>query len=155
MKDNRFSRRCQCTVWMGFLAITFSRNVCAQQPPDPTSFGANYVLPLTTTGFSAVQQDQQSPSQNAPTDHKTIAEQTVGVLRNRSIFFPDLATNRNPLTPGETFKLFVDKTIAPSTFVSATASSAYHQALDSYPGWGQGWGSYGSRYGAAVADSAS
>jgi hypothetical protein len=154
-KNHYFSRRCQQTIWAGILAITFSHCVCGQQPPDSAHPHEYSELQQTSAGNGTAPQNQQSSSDNSPTQHKTVAEETVGVLSRRSIFFPDLATDRCPLKPEQKFKLFVDQTIAPSTFVSAAGVSGFRQALDSYPGYGQGWDGYEKRFGAAVANSAS
>jgi hypothetical protein len=139
----------------GFVVITLAHQALAQQPSRPSSLFGDSDSQQSAAGPATAQQDPQLQVQNPSPEHKTVAAETVGVLRKKSVFFPDLATNRNRLSTGEKFKLFVDKTIAPSTFVSATTTSAYHQARDSYPGWGQGWGAYGDRYGAALANSAS
>lgn len=155
MKDCHFLKWCSPWALALFLVGILSPSVYAQQPPDSGRSITNPDSQQTSADSGKAPQDQQSVVQNPPKEHKTPAEETVGVLRRKSVFFPDLATNRNPLTSGEKFKLFVDRTIAPSTFLSATASAAYHQALDSYPGWGQGWDAYGKRYGASVANSSS
>jgi hypothetical protein len=93
--------------------------------------------------------------QEAPHQIPAMADETIGILSRRSIFFPDLATTLKPLSSEQKFKLFLDQTIAPSTFVSAGVTSAYRQTLNTYPGYGQEWGGYGKRFGAAIANSAS
>ena len=97
----------------------------------------------------------QSNPQDAIPQRKSAVDQTVGILSRKSFFFPELATTRTPLTPGKKFKLFVDRTIAPSTFVAAAGSAALGQAANNFEGYGQGWDGYGKRVGAAVANSAS
>lgn len=116
-------------------------SVSAQQPPK--------------TDSASTQTPPQSSSQEDTQKHKSPVDQTVGILSRKSIFFPELATTRTPLTSGQKFKLFVDRTIAPSTFVAAAGSAALGQATNNYEGWGQGWDAYGKRVGAAVANSAS
>ena len=127
----------------------------AQQSQDAKTIPATGDPSQTATASAQTQTPPQVDPQSDPQKHKSTVDETVGVLSRKSIFFPELATNRNPLTPNQKFKLFVDKTIAPSTFIGATASAAYKQALDTYPGYGQGWDAYGKRYGAAIANSAS
>jgi hypothetical protein len=133
------------------LLFSFSGVVSAQQ--------SSYVKPLPDNcdSFRAAihAPETQSTSQDSSTKPKSPLDQTVGVLSRRSIFFPDLAIDRCPLTSTQKFKLFVDKTISPSTWVAAGFSSAEKQALNTYPGYGQGWQGYGKRYGAAIANSAS
>jgi hypothetical protein len=98
---------------------------------------------------------QEPSSQSSSGEHKRPAEQAVGILTRRSVFFPELATSRAPLTSGQKFKLFVDKTISPSTFVGAAGSAAIGQATNNYEQYGQGWDAYGKRVGAAYANAAS
>jgi len=140
---------------LAIILLVFSAAVCAQEPPATNPGSAGVQSPQSTTGADPTQTPAQSNLQDDSRKKKSPVDDTVGVLSRKSIFFPELATNRNPLTSGQKFKLFVDRTIAPSTFVSATFSAAYKQAINSYPGYGQGWGAYGDRYGAAVANSAS
>jgi hypothetical protein len=98
---------------------------------------------------------QQTAPQDAPRQIPTVADQTIGVLSRRSIFFPDLATSLKPLSPEQKFNLFMDETIAPSTVVSAAGTAGFRLVENTYPGYGQEWGGYGKRFGAAMANSAS
>jgi hypothetical protein len=81
--------------------------------------------------------------------------QTIEVLGKRSIFFPELAHERRPLTSKQKFQLAVDETIAPSRFISSALTAGISQARDSLPDYGQGWAGYGKRYGSSVASNAS
>jgi hypothetical protein len=118
----------------------------AQQPPDVKvppgneSGAAQAVSDATSTASAG----QSSSSQASPEKSKSPAQETVGIITRKSVFFPELATNRNPLTSGEKFKLFV-----------AIGSAVYGQATNRYEGYGQGWDAYGKRVGAAFANSAS
>ncbi len=110
-------------------------------------------MPPSETGTTQAG-TQATPQESSP-QHRTAADETLAVLTRKSIFFPDLATNRMPLSTGQKFKLFVDQTIAPSTFVSAAAVSTFRLSVNTYPGYGQEWGGLGKRFGAAMANSAS
>lgn len=81
--------------------------------------------------------------------------EVVTFLSKRSIFFPDLATSRGPLSPGEKFKLFLDDSIAPSTMFGAALGASVSQAANVPHGYGQGWDAYGKRFGASMARHAS
>jgi hypothetical protein len=135
--------------------LVFSSAASAQQPPIVSPILADPQTSQSTAGADQTQAPAQPTPQDEPEKHKSPMDQTVGVLSRKSILFPELATSRNPLTSGQKFKLFVDKTISPSTFVSAGFSAAEKQAFNTYPGYGQGWDAYGKRYGAAIANSAS
>jgi hypothetical protein len=100
----------------------------------------------------APKQQLSQPDKKSKTGFSTA---TVQVLSRRSFFFPDLAYTSKPLNSGQKFLLAIDVTIAPSAVLATGASAAVSQAKDSWPGYGQGWESYGKRYGATMALDAS
>jgi hypothetical protein len=95
----------------------------------------------------------QTPAQDQ--GPKAQLKQTMQVLGKRSIFFPELAHERKPLTSKQKFQLAVDETIAPSRFIGSLFTAGISQARDSLPDYGQGWDGYGKRYGSSVASNAS
>ncbi|HEY4906008.1 MAG TPA: hypothetical protein VIH74_01040 [Candidatus Acidoferrum sp.] len=95
----------------------------------------------------------QAPSQDQ--GPKAQLKQTMQVLGKRSIFFPELAHERKPLTSKQKFQLAIDETIAPSRFIGSLFTAGISQARDSLPDYGQGWDGYGKRYGSSVASNAS
>jgi hypothetical protein len=139
------------------LALLFfagSRVASARQVPELKDPAAPQASGQSTSQTPPAQAPQAAP-QEPPRQIPAVADQTIGLLSRRSIFFPDLATTLKPLSPEQKFKLFLDQTIAPSTLVSAVVTAGYRQAENTYPGYGQGWGGYGRRFGAAMANSAS
>ena len=94
----------------------------------------------------------QTPQDQGP---KAQLKQTMQVLGKRSIFFPELAHERRPLTSAQKFELAVDETIAPSRFIGSLFTAGIGQARDSLSGYGQGWDGFGKRYGSSVASNAS
>ena len=100
----------------------------------------------------APKQQLNEPEQKAKSGFSTT---TVQILSRRSFFFPDLAYTSKPLNSGQKFLLAADVTIAPSAVIVTGVSAAISQAKDSWPGYGQGWESYGKRYGATMALNAS
>jgi hypothetical protein len=142
------------TMMILFLALFFlagSRLASAQQVPDLKDPAGPQAAGQSTSQTPPA----QAAPQDAPHQIPAMADQTIGLLSRRSIFFPDLATTLKPLSPEQKFKLFLDETIAPSTLVSAAVTAGYRQAENTYPGYGQEWGGYGKRFGAAMANSAS
>jgi hypothetical protein len=135
--------RIQAVLCLALLLTVFGHAVHAQQVPDAKSPQASPA------------QAPQAPPQDAPRQIPALADQTIGLLSRRSIFFPDLATTLKPLSSEQKFKLSVDETIAPSTLVSAAATAGFRLIENTYPGYGQEWGGYGKRFGAAMANSAS
>ncbi|HEY2461356.1 MAG TPA: hypothetical protein VGI16_11130 [Candidatus Acidoferrum sp.] len=80
---------------------------------------------------------------------------TFGILGKRSIFFPELAFDKGPLTSHQKLELAVDETISPSRFTGSAFTAAINQARGAFPGYGGGWGGYGKRFGSSVASNAS
>lgn len=135
-----------CARVVLFLALSLlvlARAVSAQQAPE-------LKVPPASSG-----QAPQAAQQETPRQIPAAADQTIGLLSRRSVFFPDLATTLKPLSPTQKFKLFVDETISPSSVLSASITSGYRLAQNTYPGYGQEWGGYGKRFGAAMANAAS
>src|SRR6266581_8969449 len=119
------------------------------------------VLVLT---LAARGQAQQKPKElpDAPAakadhlqKHENAFHSTIEILGRRSVFFPDLATSRGPLSRKQKFELFAGESVAPSRFLSSAAGAGYGQARDSLTGYGQGMGGYGKRFGASMATAAS
>jgi hypothetical protein len=126
----------------------------AQTEPQ-TSGQATQGAPQDTTN-AATLPDAPKP-QTAAQDQgpKAQLKQTIQVLGKRSIFFPELAHERKPLTSKQKFQLAVDETIAPSRFIGSLFTAGIGQARDSLSDYGQGWEGYGKRYGSSVASNAS
>ncbi len=106
---------------------------------------------------------QASPSQNAPAqpDAKKGAnakpdasakpkdDRMFYVMPNHlTVDGQDVA----PISWKEKFKISAEGSFDPYEFTLVGVVSALRQATDSSPGFGQGWGAYGERYGAAFAD---
>jgi hypothetical protein len=110
---------------------------------------------------------QQKPKPKEPPDaptakqestqanHESPLSETIEILGKRSIFFPDLATSRKPLSSKQKFELSSDESIAPSRLVSSALGALIGQAADSLPGYGQGMRGYGTRFGSSLATAAS
>jgi hypothetical protein len=79
----------------------------------------------------------------------------VGYMTNKSIVFPDIATNEGPMTPSEKFRLFVNQSISPPYILAAGTSAAFDQARNTPKEYGQGWDAYADRFGADMARASS
>ena len=80
---------------------------------------------------------------------------TLAILGKRSLFFPDLAADKGPLSSGKKLELAVDESIAPSRFLASSFTAGIAQARNVVPGYGQEWGGYGKRFGSSMASGAS
>jgi len=118
------------------------------------------VLPLVAANAATAQQepphkelpDAPAPKQESkPQQRENFLHSTIVTLSRRSIVFPEIATDPNPLGPKKKFMLFVDQSIAPFHFVTSAAGAGIDQARDSLPGYGQGMSGYGKRFGSSLA----
>ena len=125
---------CLIAVWLISAAST-----AAQQEPKPQN------LPDAPTAKQDSAPQKQGNSFNT----------TIGIISRRSIFFPNIATTAGPLSTKQKFELFADESIAPSRIVSSLAGAGIGQANNSLPGYGQGMGGYGKRFGSSMATAAS
>jgi hypothetical protein len=86
-------------------------------------------------------------AQSAP---GTVAPEDL-VLKKGSIFFPNLATSRTPLTADEKFVLSLKNSIAPASILGSAFGAGINQATNTPSGYGQGAEGYGKRFGASMA----
>src|SRR5216683_100069 len=93
--------------------------------------------------------------ENAPQKHQNHFDTTIEVLERRSVFFPNIATSKGPLSSKQKFELFADESVAPSRFLSSAAGAGISQAQNSLEGYGQELGGYGKRFGSSMATAAS
>jgi hypothetical protein len=111
------------------------------------------------------QQDQGGPLPNAPAGAQSQPPQGTNPLQNgivlvqllqqKSLVFPDLATNRQPFGASQKFQLAANNSVSLSTIGEAILASAFGQAINSTSGYGQGVEGYAKRFGADMARSAS
>jgi hypothetical protein len=99
--------------------------------------------------------DSPQPKREAISNGNRGTARYIGYATSRSIFFPDIATNPNPLSAGGKFKLFVDQSISPGYILASALSAAKNQATNSPSAPGQGWDAYGTRYGYSIARASS
>jgi len=121
-----------------FCALFIAGRGTAQQPA-----GAG-------TGKTSLPDSPQPKSQGQVGPPEATAMRFVGYVTNRSIVFPDIATNPQPLSVGSKFKLFVNQSISPPYILAAAINAGISQARDVPEAYGQGWDAYGGRFGAAM-----
>jgi len=90
-------------------------------------------------------------AQNPPAPQTGTVAPQGRVLEQQSVFFPDLATNRKPLTVEEKFRLSVKTTASPGALLGSALGAGIDQATDTPNGYGQGAEGYGKRFGASMA----
>ena len=120
------------------LLVGVTANAAAQQEPKPQD------LPNAPV----------AKQESAPQKRQNPLNTTIEVLGRRSIFFPNIATSRGALSTKQKFELFADESVSPSRFLSSAAGAGIGQARNSLPGYGQGMGGYGKRFGSSMATGA-
>jgi hypothetical protein len=98
---------------------------------------------------------RQNPAEAPPQNQGTSLKEAIGIIGTRSVFFPELAHDKGPLSSHQKLELAIDETIAPSRFLGSAFTSGIGQARNALPGYGQGWSGYGKRFGSSVASNAS
>lgn len=133
--DSRF-------LLIGVAALLIPGLVFAQQPAGAGTGATN----APSSKPDMPQPKQQTPAPTAGGSSRSF----IGYATNRSIIFPDIATNPNPLTAGGKFKIFVNQSISPAYILGAGVSGAVNQATNTPSAPGQGWEAYGTRVGYAM-----
>ena len=103
----------------------------------------------------APSQTQEPPSTPQTANPIQGSVEIFKLLEQKSLVFPDLATNRGPLTSWQKFELAANNSVALSTIGAAASGAAYGQAINSPSGYHQGAEGYGKRLGADMARAAS
>jgi len=130
--------------------ILIAGSVVAQEPPAAVPSAGSQPSPAIDRPATGPTQTSQTKDSSSPNGNGT---------SNDRLFFalPNFLTLENsahvaPLTAGEKFKVVARGSFDPIQFAWYGFLSGISQAEDSEPGYGQGVGGYGKRYGAAFAD---
>lgn len=138
MRASIASRVACVGVWL----VLINSPALAQQAPNPAN------SPNTSSSDHTAPSPTEKPqSMPAP------LEGTVRLLARRSIFFPDLAADKDALTSHQKLELATDNSIAPSMVFGDLISAGIDQATNSLHGYGQEYGGFGKRLGSALATS--
>lgn len=141
---SRETAKCLRAMWLGatFL-LPLPPSLTAQQPA------------AKQTELPDAPAPKQQPKQQNDEKHSNPFNTTIEVLARRSIVFPEIATDPNPLNSKQKFELFVDQGVAPFHFVASAAGAGIGQARNSLPDYGQEWNGYGRRFGSSLATATS
>ena len=112
-------------------------------------------LPDAPSQAEQSSQTQQTATTPKPANPIQGSVEVVRLLQQKSVVFPDLATNQGPLSSWQKFKLAANNSVALSTIAAAAVGAAYGQAVDHPSGYHQGAEGYGKRFGAGMARAAS
>lgn len=129
----------------------------AQNAPVPNAQAPN-AAPASGTAQSSSSSQTPGAETQAQKSQRELAEEQLKQQEKQRVMgvMATFNTTRNPdavpLTPGEKYKLFFKSATDPWPFLLAGVVSSLNQANNSPPEWGQGWGPYAQRYGAAYSD---
>ncbi len=129
-----------------FLSSFLASPFAAQQAPSPPK-PASPEAPTSaqTTPGTQSEKDKQIEKKKQ-SQHALGAVPQFGIVNGRTA---------PPLTSGGKFHLFVRSAFDPGALGIVGLEAGISQATNSFPAYGQGWGGYGKRYGAALADNVS
>ena len=119
----------------------------AQQTSPP----ANPTAAPSPSGQTGIQYGQKSDEEKE-IERKEQSQRALGVL---PVFGVTDRWNASPLTPREKFHLFVKSAFDPATIGTVGLQAGFSQAVNEFPGYGQGMQGYGKRFGASLADEVS
>ena len=126
------------------LLVLINSPAFAQQEPGPANSPDSPASDHTDPGPTEKPQGMRAP-----------LEGTARLLARRSVFFPDLAADKNALTHLQKLELATDNSIAPSMVFGDLIGAGIDQATNSLKGYGQEYGGFGKRLGSALATSTS
>jgi hypothetical protein len=140
------------------LAIAASAANCtAQEKPDAQTPKQNAATSTQSSSAEKAQAPAGAPSSAGGQSSNANAQQDENPKRILG-FIPnfqskdDIPQNQAPLTPKEKYILAYHQTVDFSAHVGNAFQAALQQASDGQPHYGQGWGPYAQRFGAAEAD---
>ena len=146
--------------WLSVLFLMAAANAatCAAQDkpdaPTPKQSGEHSRQSSSTEKAKASPDAPPGPSGRASDPNAQQDENTKRILG----FIPnfqskdDIPQNQAPLTPREKYVLAYHQTVDFSAHVGNAFQAALQQASNGQPHYGQGWGPYAQRFGAAEAD---
>jgi len=136
-----------CAVLL--LALLASAGLAAQEKPDaPTP--KQTAAGETQSAAAGAQSDRAAPAQTgAEQDENT--KRILGIIPNFQSK-DDIPENQAPLTAREKYVLAYHQTVDFSAHFGNAFQAMLQQASNGQPHYGQGWGAYGQRFGAAEAD---
>jgi len=139
------------------LPFTRSNSAFCLPPAAGALTGLLLIVCCATVPALAQETKQQTQTATTSADKSPSTSSKVpgvalyNLLQEKSIVFPDIAANTQPLSPGQKFQLFVDNSISVHTITWAALGSAVGQADNSPTGFGQGWDAYAKRFGSSMA----
>ncbi len=146
-----------CSIWSSFLpvpalAILLTSHVAGQTTTEPAQTAPRCAQEAAQEAAQKAAQTEEAPPQHEKAEEELKQQEHQRILGVIPNFNTTNDQNAVPLTPGEKFRLAFRTAIDPAQFVVAALDAGYSQAVDDFPGYGQGAQGYGKRFGAAYTD---
>ena len=146
LPEKRRWRKFPASLFLLFILFSLLRTLSeAQQPASPPD------SPSPTQGNPGTPKGEKSEEEKE-IEKKEQSQRALGVL---PVFGVTDRWNASPLTPGEKFHLFVKSAFDPATIGTVGLQAGFSQAVNEFPGYGQGMQGFGKRFGASLADEVS
>jgi hypothetical protein len=144
-----------CTYPSPFYLKAFLGFLLAMMLLAPARSWAQESMPSATVAARELPDSPLPKPQGTAGQSKSTTGEIIGFMTNRSLIFPDIATSAAPLSAGQKFKLFLNESVSPASFVYSAISAGFNQWRDVPHDYGQGAQGYGKRFGESMARSAS
>lgn len=141
----RKCRRLAASLFLLLVLVSLLRTSSVAQQP------ASSADPSPTQGTPATPKGEKSEEEKE-IEKKEQSQRALGVL---PVFGVTDRWNASPLTSPEKFHLFVKSAFDPATVGTVGLQAGFSQAVNEFPGYGQGMQGYGKRFGASLADEVS
>jgi hypothetical protein len=144
-----------CTYPSPFYPKAFLGFLLAMMLLAPARSWAQESMPSATVAARELPDSPLPKPQGTAGQSKSTTGEIIGFMTNRSLIFPDIATSAAPLSAGQKFKLFLNESVSPASFVYSAISAGFNQWRDVPHDYGQGAQGYGKRFGESMARSTS
>lgn len=114
--------------------------------------GQSFIVPPIILVLATVNTVVRVQPQAVIAEHQLKQEEQQRVLKVIPNFYVTYVPNAAPLNTKQKFELSWRDAIDPVTFALIGATAGIQQAVNQFPGYGQGAQGYGKRYGASYAD---
>jgi hypothetical protein len=139
-----------------FAGLTTGARVAAQDKPDapePKALADSASASRDAQGQSGTEQKPTGPPSNPTGQQDENPKRILGIIPNFQTK-DDTPQNQPPLTVREKYVLAYHQTVDFSAHFGNAFQAMLQQASNGQPHYGQGWGPYAERFGAAEADQA-
>ena len=159
----RLSKSCMPAIWLVAVSLASTAPGQVTGAPRPKEGLIQSARPSDpgqakdATEGAPAPQTSQSADPKTPTDREKAAEQLKKQEKQRILglvpnFNTSYVQDAAPLSPAQKFNLAYHSVLDPFAFVAAAGDGGISQAENDFPGYGQGWGGYGKRFGASYLD---